>query len=254
MLPTDSQNTPRTVPNYPGMSFQECVHYATQEQKMLNSYRLEAAELEKDYAYILELAMLYTKIGMCAMELWDWKSASEYLTHATQVYQANLSDTHGITTSNYLAPLHRELVRCYAAQAAETTSNVDLHLKTVDYCKQYLLHDNLSQPAEAKTDSAREERHSINIILGKSLNSLGLTQQALLAFLEISQSGLEHIDPQTFIEMTLGIAESDYLAGNYVTAMNSVQMAARTAKAGGFSDQLARAYMLEANIGQAQNH
>lgn len=54
--------------------------------------------------------------------------------------------------------------------------------------------------------------------------------------------------------MTLGVAESDYLEGNYATALESVQMAIKTAEVGGYTDQLARAYLLKENIAQAQNH
>lgn len=251
---TNRSNTPNAVPNYPGMTFQECLHYATQEQMMLNAYKEEAAELEKNRAYTLETAQLYTKMGWCAMELWNWKEAVEHLTHALHIYQVNLQELAG-SSGNFLTPIHRDLARCYAAQITEADPHVDLHLKTISHCKQYLLFDDLSYPAEFKTDSAREERHSINILLGKSLNALGLTQQALLAFLEISKSGLENIDPQIFIEMTLGVAESDYLEGNYATALESVQMAIKTAEVDGYTDHLARAYMLEESIEQAQkNH
>lgn len=250
---TDHSNIPNTVPNYPGMTFQECLHYATQEQMMLNAYKEEAAELEKNRAYTLETAQLYTKMGWCAMELWNWTEATEHLTHALHIYQANFRELTG-SSGNFLAPLHRDLVTCYTAQITEVDPSVDLHLKTISHCKQYLLLDDLSYPAELKTDSAREERHSIYILLGRSLNALGLTQQALLAFLEISKSGLENIDPQIFIEMTLGVAESDYLEGNYASALESVQMAIKTAEVGGYTDQLARAYLLEENIAEAQNH
>lgn len=246
-------STPRTVPNYPGMTFQESLHYATQEHQMLNTYKEEAAELEKKHTYSLELAKLYTKMGECAMGLWDWKEAAEHLTQALHLYRAHFQELTG-AAGDFLAPLHRDLARCYEAQVLDAnTPQVDLRLKTISHCKQYLLHDILSYPAELKTDSALEERHSINILLGKSLNALGLTQQALLAFLEISKSGLENIDPQIFIEMTLGVAEADYLEGNHTTALESVHMAIQTAQAGGYTDQLARAYLLEEKIEQAHS-
>lgn len=245
-------STPRTVPNYPGMTFQESLHYGTQEHQMLNAYKEEVAELEKKHAYSLELAALYKKMGECAMELWDWKEAAEHLTQALHLYQAHFQELTG-AAGDFLAPLHRDLARCYEAQVLNVNPQIDLRLKTISHCKQYLLHDTLSYPAELKTDSALEERHSINILLGKSLNALGLTQQALLAFLEISKSGLENIDPQIFIEMTLGVAEADYLEGNHLTALESVHMAIRTAQAGGYTDQLARAYLLEEKIEQTHN-
>lgn len=85
---------------------------------------------------------------------------------------------------------------------------------------------------ELKTESARGERHCIHILLGELLNLLGLTQQALLAFLQISKADLKILTTQ-FFEMTLGMAEADYPTGDDVTAMKSVQMAIQIAKVGG---------------------
>lgn len=241
---------PRSVPNYPGMTFQESLNFATQEHMMLKAYKEEAAELEEKQAYTPELAKLYMKMGWSAMELWDWEEAVKYLTQSLHLYQAHLQDLSG-SAGDYLTPLHRDLARCYAAQAKYAELHADLYLSTISHCRQYLYFDALSYPAALKSDSAWEERHSISIMLGKSLNALGLTQQALQAFLEISTSGSENIDSKTFIEMTLGVAESGYLEGNHASALDAVHMAIGAAKSGGYTDQLGRARLLKETINRS---